>query len=189
MKLLKLSILFLLTVFLSCSEEESNKPSGTYLTINGDTREIINNGDSDLKIIKETVKNASTSWFRHDGDLWLNPYDIISLEISDPNNSLIANFGDFNINTLTLRFALPSNFEAGSYTTKGYSNDRISLEPNYSFSQFIKLLNIKTGQTYEVLEDGNKWIVEFNNLEYVSNLEFDTDNTTAVISGRIILNK
>ena len=184
MKLLKLSILLFLTVFISCSgEDESNTPSGTYLTINGDTREIINNnGDSELRITKEILSNPS--WFNNIS----GNFKVINLDIYDPNKSLIANFGDYNYGSyLILRFVLPTNFSVGTYTTIGWSNNSSPLGNNESFSEFLALTefvkNIKAGQTYEIKEDGNKWIVEFNNLE------FEGDGNTAKISGRIILNK
>lgn len=186
MKFFKITFfLLMLIVVSSCSKDDDanpDTPSGTYLTINGDTREIVHNGDSDLRITKEIVTN-SPRFNNISGS-----HKVINLDIYDPNRSLIANFGDYNYGYyLILRFVLPTNFTAGTYTTIGWSNNSSTLGQNQSFSEFLALTefvkNIKGGQTYEIKEDGNKWIVEFNNLEY------EGDNNTATISGRIVLNK
>jgi hypothetical protein len=175
MKNLKFYIFFCFLGIISCSKDDysdPNAPAGTYLTINGDTREIVHNGDPDLKITKEILHYIT--------------YDVISLDIDDYNHSLIANFGDYNYRYyLSLRFYLPKNFSAGKYTsTNDYPYSLSKNEANSEFfaaTQFAK--RIKAGQSFRVNEEGNKWIVEFKNLEY------EGDGSIAIISGRIILNK
>lgn len=186
MKILKLLLPLILITSVSCEKtednkesEDSNTPSGTYLTINGDTREIVNNGDSELTITKEIVQ--SPEWYDFDED-----FKVIQLRIYDPNNALIPNFGDYNYRDyLIIRFALPNDFSAGTYQTTNDTNNlpaqNESIGVFLGLTQFIKIS--KVGQPFEIKEDGNKWIVEFENLKY------DGDDNTATISGRIILNK
>ncbi|MBD1263183.1 hypothetical protein HZY62_21530 [Maribacter polysiphoniae] len=175
--------LFFITIF-ACDktenkEEESNTPSGTYLTINGDTREIVSTGDSELRITKEIVQ--SPQWYDFDEE-----FKVIQLEIYDPNNALIANFGDYNYRDyLMIRFAVRNDFSGGSYKTtndtKNLPAQNESIAVFLGLTQFIKISQI--GQTFEIKNDGNKWILEFKDLKY------DGDDNTATISGRIILNK
>ena len=70
------------------SKKENDKdslPQGTFLTINGDTREIIHNGDSELRIDKEILLNPQ--WYN-----FKKNFKVVQLFIHDPNNSLIANY-------------------------------------------------------------------------------------------------
>jgi hypothetical protein len=180
MKLLKLSTLVLLCLITSCSDDDSLSMEN-YLTINGDTREIIKNDDPELKITKEIIPYSN--WFNNiEGSS-----KVINLSIYDQNQSLISNFGDYNYgNYLMIRFVLPYDFSAGTYTTVGWKMNT-TLGQKESFSEFLVLQefvkNIEGGQKYNIKDGGNKWIVEFNNLKYTG------DNNTAVISGRITLNK
>ncbi|MCL7765367.1 hypothetical protein MPF19_18245 [Polaribacter sp. Z014] len=176
MKIFKLLPILLITVIiLSCSsEDEDNNSSETYLTINGDTREIINNGDSELKITKEVANYTGETFIR--------------LLINDPNNSLIANFGGYNNNNfIGLIFHFPntlgSSLESGEYPTYccggigGYRR-----YTTFSTGEFVFYSN-NSKQTFNLKEYKNKWIVEFKDLEYVG------EAGEAIISGRIILNK
>lgn len=185
MKFSKLALLLFTIIIISCSKEDdstSSDISGTYLTINGDTREIVHNGDSDLRITKEIVSNPP--WFINiDED-----YEVINLDIYDPNKSLIANFGDYNYGAyLILRFVVPKNFTAGTYNSIPFSNNSTILTGNNSYSEFLALTAFvkdgKGGQTFKIKDENNKWVVEFNDFEY------EGDGNTAIISGRLILNK
>jgi len=182
MKIVKLLTLLLLIT--SCStdnDSDSTSSSDTFLTINGDKREIVNDGDPDLRITKEIKSNPD--WFANiEGN-----FKVINLDIYDPNNSLIANFGDYNYEDyLILRFVVPADFSPGTYTTIGYSNDARTLSGNESYSEFLALRAFvkdgQRGQNFTIKSENNKLIIEFNNLKYEGN------GNIATISGRIVLN-
>ncbi|WP_075342667.1 hypothetical protein [Tenacibaculum agarivorans] len=176
MKIFKLLSILLITIIVSsCSndDEENNLPE-TYLTINGDTREIINNGDSELKITKRVVNST------------FNLEHSIQLIIEDPNNSLIANFGGYNPNRLGIDFTISEdkveNIKSGIYPTFIFGG----VGGNKSFSSFDvgnPYFFNESEQTFNLKINKNRWVVEFKDLEYVG------EAGKAIISGRITIDK
>ena len=172
MKKIKLqySLILVFSVLItSCSSnDELSSPSGTYLTINGDTREIINGGDSKLSIRKEIFVNTGHPKIEGDSKvLWLRIYD--------PNKFLIANFGGYEYNSpyLIIRFALPANFTNGDYTTT--EGNLLGAKQSKSLFQ-AKFA--AAGQKFKITTVGGNLAVEFQQLKY----------SDAIISGRIVIN-
>lgn len=179
-KTFKFFILLVFATLLSCSNDDNdNKPSGTFLTINGETKSITANGDKELRITKRVSTSFSESWFFSGTRGWDDldqSFVVIKLQIYDPNNSIIGNFGNLNIkDNLEIRFAVPRNFTTGTYETK---DTKQSYSLLFALGSFTKISD--GGKSFTISENDNQWILEFDNIVYESSTE---------VSGRIILNK
>ena len=177
-------IIVLLVTIVACEKNDESGIEGPYLTINGDTRELVNNtGDSEVRIESylEYIPKHNLM------DLDQNSY-VIGVEIKDPNKSLINNFGGYNIPSLYLdvRFFLPVNWKSGTIKTQ-VSKDNI-LQSNawghFMIHQEISMFS-EDNQNVKITDDGNRYIVEFKELSFVSNYE----KSYSTISGRFYVMK
>lgn len=185
----KLCLALLALTLLACNEDEcecaeENIQEGTFLTINDDTREIINDGtDPDLRITKTSSNTGQPDFFNLE-----SVYHLFELRVSDPNQSLTANFGNYNIERyLTLRFAFPLDFELGTYNTFGRSNQPTSTHISGSISIGDDFWGFTADEySVQISETGNQYLIEFSGVNFES---VSSPTRTATVSGRLEINK
>ncbi len=173
--------LLLLTLFatlISCSKDEFSNIEGSFLTINEDTRELINDGtDPDLRIDRY-AEITDGNWYGLSGDVTR-----IGTEIYDPNNALIANFGNYNIegDYLAVEFIVPNDFSEGDYVTLNESKLPSGSEclGDFWIQQEVRATS-NGNQEITIKDKGNMYELTF------SDITFDNG---AVISGRVLINK
>lgn len=185
----KIAFVLLTLILTSCNQDEcecleENFQESTFLTINNDTREIINEGtDPDLRITKSSSNTGQPDFFNIE-----SVYHLFELRISDPNQSLTANFGNYNVERyLTLRFAFPIDFELGTYKTFGRSNQPTSTHVSGSISIGDDFWGF-TSEDYSVKisETDNEYLIEFSDVDFES---VSSPTRTATVSGRLEINK
>ena len=175
----------LLIFFSSCTTDsleltQNNTTVEDFLTINGDTRILLNlNSDPDLRIEKLLIEIPRKNRY----DLEENTFNI-GVDISDPNKSLIANFGNYNIEKgyLNVRLVLPTNFSAGELVT---ISERIVPKKGETFVEFGIIDEISfisdSGYKIDIKESISQYVITFNEMKF--------ENGKAILSGKITINK
>lgn len=184
-KIIKKSLLVIAVTFMffACSndgDEDMSGPKGAFLTINGDTRELVNKtNDPELRITNYITFIPRRNLMNLDQDCY-----VIGVEIKDPNRALVANFGGYNIPSLyvDVRFFLPVNYKTGEINTQ---SSEVLTSPNNTWGNFMihqeLLFFTDNNQKINIKDEGNRYVVEFNKVTF--------GDGKATLSGRFYVNK
>ena len=163
------------------AEENEKTAAPTFLTLNGETKEIINNGEVGLRITKEVIDGEFSNLIGDDERG-------ILLTIDDPNRAILANWGDYNFNSsFGVLFYLKGEIRTGVFTSSG-----IGLETNANGGSLLiggdlNFSFLIESYSFEIKENEQKWIIEFNDVRYKKILS--ESEIEIPLSGRITLNK
>lgn len=193
MKIFKtiLAASFFAILLISCTEDDLNSSTGTYIIINGDKRHL-ESTNSSLELEKGITHNAD--W---EGDEMKTIY----LRVKDRVGDVLPDFGGITYDPgedseqrLLLKINLNEDFTPGTFNTYDWDSLDDNILPKNGAIVSLKYtvpFVADEGLTVNIEENDNSYIVTFNSLNFTfkSNAIPRPAIQTATISGRIKVNK